>query len=166
TFDFDTQVAAARRKLAPIVDHLDPNIGAFKARKGKLITYQGWADPVISALDTIRYYEAVRTAQGSQASTDEFFRLFMVPGMGHCGGGPGANVFGNAGNASPVADDKSDLLMALDRWVEQGEAPSQLTAVELEEGSLAGSRLLCAYPKQAVYDGRGDSEDAASFRCQ
>ena len=69
------------------------------------------SQPMISALDTVRYYESVRKAQGSQASTDEFFRLFMVPGMGHCGGGPGANVFGNAGNASPTADAGSDLLM-------------------------------------------------------
>ena len=87
-----TSIATSRsadERVGRMVDQINPDITAFKARGGKAIVYQGWQDPVVNALDTIAYYEQVRSRQGSQQETDGFFRLFMVPGMGHCAGGTG-----------------------------------------------------------------------------
>jgi feruloyl esterase len=165
-FDFDRDVAYSMAKIGPLVDHNDTNIQPFKERGGKLITFIGWSDPVVNPLDTIAYYEGVRAAQGSQAATDEFFRLFLVPGMGHCGGGGGANVFGNGGNAPPSPTADNDLLMALDRWVEQGAAPERIVASRLQGGTVVRTRPLCPYPKKAVYGGSGSTDDAANFTCQ
>lgn len=142
-----------------------PDLSAFKARGGKLITYQGWADPVVSILDTIAYYDKVKTLQGSQAETDKFFRLFLAPGMGHCSGGSGPNVFGNGGLSAPAPTPQNDLLMALDRWVDQGVAPDSVTASRVSGGTVTRTRPLCAYPKKAVYKGSGSTDDAASFSC-
>jgi feruloyl esterase len=166
SFDFDLDYADTLNHFAGLVDQVDPDIAAFKARGGKLITYQGWADPVIGVLDTIGYYDKVTARQGSLAQTQSFFRLFVVPGMGHCGGGDGANVFGNAGEAAPVITPQTDLLMALDRWVERGTAPDDLIASKVTDGTVTGTRPLCAYPRKAVYAGTGSTEDAASFSCR
>ena len=165
-FDFDRDLAFSLAKLGPLVDHVNADLSAFKARGGKLITFQGWADPVVSALDTIAYYDKVRSLQGSQAETDTFFRLFMAPGMDHCRGGPGANVFGNGGVAAPDPSAQNDLLMALDRWVEQGTAPERLIAARVVNGVATHTRPLCAYPKKAVYSGTGSTDVAASFACR
>ena len=142
------------------------DLSAFKARGVKLITFQGWADPVVSVLDTIAYYDKVRSLQGSQAETDTFFRLFMAPSMDHCRGGPGANVFGNGGVAAPNPSAHNDLLMALDRWVEQGTAPECLIAARVAYGVATQTRPLCAYRKKAVYSGTGSTDEAASFVCR
>ena len=120
TFDYDRQLALADRVVGPLVDQVNPDLGAFKARGGKLIAYNGWNDPVVNALDTIAYYEKVRARQGSQAATDQFFRLFLVPGMGHCGGGNGTSSF--------------DLVAALDAWVERGVAPDAVPASRVAGG--------------------------------
>lgn len=165
-FDFDGDLAVSLAKTGPMVDHVNPDISAFKARGGKLIAFQGWADPVVSGVDTIAYYDKVRALQGSQAATDSFFRLFMAPGMDHCRGGPGANVFGNAGVAAPEPSAQNDLLMALDRWVEQDTAPERLIAARVTNGVVTQTRPLCAYPKTAVYNGSGSTDDAASFVCR
>ena len=166
TFDYDKDYNAALAKLGPLVDQVNPDIGAFKARGGKLITYHGWADAVVSALDTIRYYEQVRDRQGSQQATDSFFRLFLVPGMGHCQGGSGPTVFGNGGLQAPQPDAANDLLMALDRWVESGSAPDAIIASQIGGGTVTATRPLCAYPKRAVYKGAGRTDDAANFSCR
>jgi feruloyl esterase len=166
TFDYDRDLAYAYAKVGPLVDHNDADISAFKASGGKLITYQGWADAVVNPLDTIAYYEKVRTAQGSQQATDDFFRLFLAPGVGHCGGGTGPSVFGNGGNLAPNATADSDLLMALDRWVEQGVAPDAIVASRVQGGAVTVTRPLCPYPKKAVYKGSGSTTEAANFSCQ
>lgn len=166
SFDFDRDLTYADARLGALVDQTNPDISAFKAAGGKAIVYQGWQDPVVNPIDTIAYYDQVKARQGSQAETDEFFRLFMVPGMGHCSGGAGATNFGNQGGASPVADPDHDLLKALDRWVEQGVAPDRIVASRVVAGATERTRLLCAYPKQAVYSGSGATTDAASYRCQ
>lgn len=166
TFDFDRDVTFADAKLGSRVDQINPDIGAFKARGGKAIVYQGWQDPVVNPVDTIAYYEKVKALQGSQAETDKFFRLFMVPGMGHCSGGAGATNFGNQGGASPVVDAKRDVLTALDNWVENGIAPDSIVASRVQNGTTSRTRPLCAYPKKAVYKGTGSTDDATNFVCQ
>ena len=105
TFDFDRDMAYADTKMA-VVNSNDADLKPFKARKGKLVMYHGWADSDVPPEDGVRYYEAVERAMGGPDKTTDFFRLFMVPGMGHCAGGPGPNTF--------------DAVGALDQWVEHG----------------------------------------------
>lgn len=145
---------------------MNPDLAAFARRSGKAIVYQGWQDPVVNAFDTIAYYERVRARQGSQAATDAFFRLFMAPGMGHCGGGSGATSFGNQGAPPPVVDADHDLLAALDRWVERGVAPDRIVAARVVSGVVTRTRPLCPYPRRAVHRGAASADDAASFVCR
>ena len=165
TFDYDRDVAYADATVSPLVDQVSTDISAFKARKGKAIVYQGWADPVVNPQDTINYVEQVKTKQGTQAELDTFFRLFLVPGMGHCSGGSGTSNFGNQGGPSPVVSAERDVLISLDRWVEQGVAPDQIVASRVVQGATVRTRPLCPYPKKAVYKGTGSTDDAASFTC-
>lgn len=166
SFDYDRDLAFADAKIGPRVDQTNADIAAFKARGAKAIVYQGWQDPVVNAIDTIAYYDRVKALQGSQAEADSFFRLFMVPGMGHCSGGAGATNFGNQGGPSPTPSADHDVLMALDRWVENGIAPDRLIATRVVGGAAVRTRPLCTHPKQAVYSGSGSSDDAANFTCQ
>ncbi|GAA2431547.1 tannase/feruloyl esterase family alpha/beta hydrolase [Actinomadura vinacea] len=117
-FDYHRDMRYAQRKLGPIINATDPNLKPFKRSGGKLLMYTGWADPVVSAYDTIDYYNQVVqfTSNGRNSDTQEFARLFMVPGMSHCGGGPGPNVF--------------DTLTPLTRWVERGTAPTEIVATK------------------------------------
>ncbi|MCD2511013.1 tannase/feruloyl esterase family alpha/beta hydrolase [Comamonas endophytica] len=165
SFDFDRDVSYANAKIAPLVDQTNPDLSRFKASGGKLLVYHGWNDPVVSAYDSINYYEQVRARQGSQAATDEFYRLMLVPGMGHCSGGPGATTLRADGTLIPN-DPSRDLLGALDRWVEQGQAPDDLVAARVTRNAVERTRPLCSYPKQAVYSGAGDTNAASSYRCQ
>ena len=165
-FDPDRDLETADRVVGQLIDQTSDDLSAFAARGGKAIVYHGWQDPVTNALDTIAYYERVRARQGSQAATDRFFRLFLVPGMGHCAGGPGATRFGNQGSPSPVVDADHDLLSALDAWVERGQAPDRLIASRVENGATTRTRPLCRYPGRAVYGGTGDPADASSFGCR
>jgi feruloyl esterase len=143
TFDFDRDVAFADTEMA-VVSANDPNLRAFKDRKGKLILYHGWADPVVPPDDTIRYFENVEKTMGGASSTGDFVRLFLVPGMGHCGGGPGPTTF--------------DVLSALDAWVSDGIAPETIAASHLENGSVAYTRPLCRFPQVARPKSPGNAE--------
>jgi feruloyl esterase len=166
TFDYDRDVAYADAKLGPLVDHNNADLSAFKAAGGKAIVYQGWQDAVVNPLDTIAYAERAKTAQGSQAELDKFYRLFLVPGMGHCSGGAGATTFGNSGGQAPNPTPANDLLMALDRWVEEGQAPAQIVAARVTSGNVVRTRTLCPYPQTAHYRGAGSTDEAASFECR
>lgn len=127
------------------------DLSAFKARGGKLIIYNGNSDPLVSSKDLVRYRQALAAANGG--SVDDFHRLFLVPGMNHCSGGP--------------TTDDIDLLTAIQQWVEHDEAPDALLAKAGPMSPWPGrTRPLCAYPKVAVYRGSGSIEDAASFSCQ
>jgi feruloyl esterase len=141
------------------------DLAQFKARGAKLLVYQGWNDPVVVATDTIAYYDKVKAVQGSQEQMDGFFRMFLVPGMGHCSGGAGATSFGNAG-LPPVVDADHDLLSALDRWVEKGAAPERIVASRVVNGEVTRTRPICAYPAKAVYSGTGSTDSAANFSCR
>lgn len=164
-FDWDRDYTFAQSRLGPLVDQVNPDISAFKARGGKLITFHGWADAVVSPQDTIAYYEQVKTAQGG-ASLDGFFRLFMAPGMGHCSGGTGPVAFGQEGGYITNPTPANDILMALDQWVDKGVAPDSIIASKLVNGAATATRPLCPYPRKAIYKGSGSTDDASNFICQ
>jgi feruloyl esterase len=143
-------------KVGRIFNAIDPDLRPFRANGGKLIQYHGWSDPDIPPINSINYYESVvrrlgRRSTYSLRDTKEFYRLFMVPGMQHCSGGPGATRF--------------DALGALEQWVEQGKPPEQIVASRVTNGLVDRTRPLCAYPQEARYKGSGSIDDAANFVC-
>lgn len=166
TLNFDSDVKLTDDKLASILNSTDPNLRPFKARGGKLIQYHGWGDAAIPPQGSVDYFESVQSAMGK---TKSFYRLFMVPGMSHCGGGVGADVFGN-GLAVQQADATNDVVMALDEWVLHNVAPDKIIATGFVGGDpakgVAMTRPLCPYPQQAHYKGTGDTNDAANFVCR
>jgi hypothetical protein len=166
TLNFTSDIKRTDDKLASILNSTDANLGPFKARRGKLIQYHGWGDAAIPPQSSIDYFESVQSAIGT---TKGFYRLFMVPGMSHCQGGPGPNVFGND-VAVAQADAAHDVVMALDRWVEHDVAPDQIIATGFVGGNpangVAMTRPLCPYPQEAHYNGTGDTNSAASFTCR
>jgi len=182
-FDPNKGPADAEKAIGHIVGATDPNLAAFKARGGKLISVQGWSDALITPFGTINYYNAVVAAQaraGGKAAnivgqspdtsalkkTQAFYRLFMAPGMSHCGGGPGPNQFGQIGGDG---DADHDLTVALQRWVEKGVAPTKIIATKFVDNDTAKAvqmtRPLCVYPKAAKYKGAGSTNDASNFTC-
>jgi len=149
TFDLDRDTALADEKFG-YMDASAPDLTAFKARGGKLLMYHGWNDPMISAQNSIDYYSSVLAKMGQDQS--DWLQLFMVPGMGHCRGGPGPNQF--------------NVVAALERWREGGVAPDQMIAVHVTNDRVDMSRPLCPYPQVAAYKGVGSTTDAASFVCK
>jgi feruloyl esterase len=106
-----------------------PDLSAFKAAGGKLIQYHGWSDSAIPAGSSIKYYTEVAAKMGGEKNVTPLYRLFMAPGMEHCGGGPGANAIGGVfGFPAPTRDPDHDVVSALARWVEQGVAPESIAA--------------------------------------
>jgi hypothetical protein len=165
--NLDEAVAASDKKFAGVLNSTETNMKPFESRGGKLIIYHGWNDAAISALNTINYYEAVENKMGKQEA-DSFLRLFMVPGMQHCAGGPGPDIFGQMGFSSSN-DPRHNIYIALEQWVEKGTAPSTVIATkQAGEGAASGvkmTRPLCAYPQVAKYKGSGDTNDAVNFAC-
>jgi feruloyl esterase len=163
----DDAVAASDEKFSAVLNSTASDMTAFKAHGGKLIIYHGWNDAAISALNSINYYDSVGGKMGL-AERDSFLRLFMVPGMQHCGGGPGPDVFGQGGS-SPVNDAQHNIYLALEQWVEKGTAPSSVIASKLASGGSPGAvqetRPLCPFPQSAKYKGSGDTNDASNFVC-
>jgi Tannase and feruloyl esterase len=148
TFNVDTdldQIQWART----VLDATDPDLSRFKARGGKIVSYFGWADPALNPMMGVKYYESVTQKLGP--STTDFYRLFMVPGMYHCGGGPGVSTF--------------DALTPLVEWVEKGIAPQSILGTRLVEGKVVRTRPLCPYPQVAQYKGTGNIDEASSFSC-
>ncbi len=175
TFNFDTDVAFALNKVVggetlEFIHNADnPDLSAFKARGGKMIVWHGWSDPLPTPVDTIRYYEDVvahfghqsangvgpsSNGRGQESKTNEFLRLFLLPNVGHCGGGAagGPNTW--------------DLVSALEQWVEDGTAPEEIIASRVTGGAVTRTRPICAYPQVAQYAGSGSIDDAANFVCE
>jgi feruloyl esterase len=168
TFDIDKATRLADEKTAEALNATNPDLNPFMKRGGKLILYHGWSDAAISALNTIDYYNRVAAKMGER-STDSFTRLFMVPGMQHCGGGPGPSAFGQDPN-DPAVDPDHNVYSALEQWVEKGTAPSRIIATAEGGAGNTGknemmTRPLCPYPQIAKYKGSGDTNDAANFVC-
>jgi len=130
----------------------NPDLSAFRDRGGRIVVWHGQSDPLIYPGGTIDYITRVQQQMGGRAKAGEFIRLFMAPGVGHCGGGAG-----------PAPAGQFDAVV---KWVEQGRAPDTLTAVRRDQtGAVVRSRPLCQYPLVARYKGRGSTDDAASFEC-
>ena len=173
TLNFDKDVELADSKSSQILNSNDPDLSKFRARGGKLIQYHGWGDAAIPPLNSIEYYQrvtALMDRMGKGEAVQSFYRLFMVPGMGHCAGGLGANNFGNSGAFYlPQVDADHDVVSALDRWVEKGVAPDKIIGTGYVNGAkdkgVALTRPLCPFPKVAKYKGTGSTDDAANFDC-
>ncbi len=159
--DYDRAVRLADRKVGGILNNSSPDLRAFRRAGGKLILWHGWADPLISPLHTLEYYQKVAAFFAAEHPGSEdaeiariqgFARLFLAPGVNHCGGGPGPDQF--------------DALGALERWVERGVAPQRIVASHLTHGVVDRTRPLCAYPRVAKYLGHGSTDDAANFACR
>jgi len=151
-FDFDRDLARAEEVDRDTLNALDPNLKPFFDRGGKLIQFHGWADPQISPANSTQYYTRVADALGGAARVHGSYRLFMAPGMGHCGGGEGPNTF--------------DMVDALERWVEHGKAPDQIPASHATNGVVDRTRPLCPHPQIATYKGTGSIDEAANFICR
>jgi feruloyl esterase len=145
TFDLDRDMPLINAKTG-FVDAVDPDLSKFKARGGKLLLYAGWGDTTITPENTVLYYESVVKKMGG--SQGDFTRLFLVPGMAHCGGGPGLNTF--------------DSIGALEQWREKGVTPTQVTGFN---STTLMTRPVCAYPQAAKYSGKGNIKDAANWSC-
>lgn len=142
------------------------SISPFVTRGGKAIVWQGWADPSTNAGPTIDYYAALARAFGGIDALQSSVRLFMAPGVYHCGGGPGADQVGGSGQLTAPGDPSRDMVWALIRWVEQGTAPASLVAAKVEAGRERFTRRLCPFPQAARYDGTGPQDQAASYQCR
>jgi feruloyl esterase len=149
TFNFDTdpeRMAAVSLRI----DATIPDLSAIRTRGGKIVHYHGWADPGVTAKMSVNYYEAAIETMGEK-DTKDFYRFFPVPGMFHCGGGPGC------GNA--------DWLTAAVNWVEKGVAPTMITGAHIEGGKTTRTRPICMYPTVAQYKGSGSIDEAGNFVC-
>lgn len=174
TFDPAAGLAAARAKTSEALDATNPDLSAFHKHGGKLILYHGWADAAISPLYSIHYYEAVQQKQSTD-ETASFTRLYLMPGVKHCAGGPGPDSIGQWGLPNMKDSDAShNIIHALEDWVEQNKAPQAITATKYAElpnhhdnpNKILMTRPLCPYPQQAHYKGTGSTKEAASFTCQ
>jgi feruloyl esterase len=146
-FDLDSDVALADKSG---IDAHTYDLSPFKQHGGKLLMYHGWADPAIAPGNTVNFYSGVLQTMGKDQ--DEWLRLFMVPGMQHCSGGPGTDQF--------------NKVAVLERWREDGVAPAQILASHVTNGTVDMTRPLCPYPQVAVYKGAGSTNDAANFACK
>jgi feruloyl esterase len=141
---------AALHASDPLVEPASTNLSTFSLNGGKLIFFHGDSDPWFSALDTLGYCKSLAAANGGVDRVAQWSRIFLVPGMAHCGGGPSLDHF--------------DMLSAVVNWVEKGAAPDFIIATG--KAFPGRSRPLCAYPEHAQYTGTGDPQDARNFRCQ
>jgi feruloyl esterase len=149
SLNYDSDVERASKGDNRVFDANDPDMSRFTSRGGKLILYQGWAEPGIPPGNLVRYYDQISK---KTKAAKESVRVFMVPGMGHCGGGNGTSTF--------------DMVPALDAWVERGQAPSRIDASRVRDGKVDRTRPLCAWPQVAHYTGSGSMDEAANFVCK
>jgi len=153
TLNFTSDVALADKIDNETINATDPNLGPFLAHHGKLLLYHGFSDQNVPPRATINYYKRViDTLSGAGLRPADSIRLFMVPGMGHCGGGEGPNTF--------------DMMSALEQWKEQGRAPVRIVASHRTAGKVDRTRPLCPYPQVAKYKGSGSIDDEANFACE
>jgi feruloyl esterase len=152
TLNFDAHMAQVDTIENGAINALDPDLKRFAASNGKMIMYHGWSDPQIPAESSVGYYTRAMDASGGANKTKENVRLYMVPGMNHCGAGVGTATF--------------DMVAALEQWVENNKAPDSIPASKVTQGKTERTRPLCAYPQVATYKGSGSTDDAANFSCK
>ena len=150
TLDVGRQLELARKADNGVLSATSLQLSPFVSHGGKLLIYHGWGDQNIPPRESVNYYNGVVRTMGKEKA-DEAVRLFMVPGMGHCGGGDGPNEF--------------DTLAALEHWREDGKAPSEILASQVRDGYVSRTRPLCPYPQVAKYTGTGSTDDAKNFEC-
>ena len=151
TLDVGQHLALARKMDNGVISPTSANLKTFVGRGGKLIIYHGWGDQNVAPRSSVEYYEKLVKALG-QKQVEGALRLYMVPAMGHCGGGEGPNVF--------------DTLSALEKWREKDAAPREIVASQVVKGSVIRTRPLCPYPQVAQYKGTGSTDQAENFACQ
>lgn len=149
SFNYDKDLAASYRAGSAILDVPSDGLAAYLAGGGKLLLSHGWSDGLIPAPNTIAFYKALKSELPVEETADSV-RLFMIPGMGHCGGGD-----------APTA---TDMLSVINRWVATGKAPESVIAKSSPRQKPA-TRLICPYPQYGRYKGSGNADDAASFAC-
>jgi hypothetical protein len=178
TLNFDQDLAVAYSKpvdgeaLEDVLSSVNPDLRPFSGHNGKMIQYHGTTDSAIPPGTSIEYRSSLLSFFGVYDQRDpagevgNFYRLFLVPGMQHCSGGPGANNFGQS---APLADADHDVIKALEAWVEQGKAPDQIIATKYTSDDPTQpalfTRPLCPYPSIAAWNGKGDQSDAANWSC-
>ena len=150
SLDISKHLELARQKDGGILSAMSTDLKPFVGRGGKLLIYHGWEDQNISPRMSVEYYEKVQATMG-KASVDSAVKLFMVPGMGHCGGGDGPNEF--------------DMIATLEEWREKGKTPTQILASKVSDGQVVRTRPLCPFPQVAKYKGTGSIDKAESFAC-
>ncbi len=167
-FDKDTDKMLNSKLLGSTLSdnyNAKPDLTGFEKRGGKLIQYHGWADNMVSSFVSVEFYNQV-VAKTGKARADGFYRLFMAPGVNHCGGGPGAFNFGGA-QPAVSHDPQHDVVAALDTWVMQKKAPEFLIGTHLDQSKKADrTRPICPYPLEAKYKGAGDINEAGNFECK
>jgi len=172
-FDFGRDMPKVDQELGPALNGVTRgDLSHFRARGGKMVLYQGWADTLVAPAQTLAFYNEQGKKFGGTKKEQEFVRLFMAPGVMHCGGGDGPSAFnstsGGAGNP-PSDKPEEDIFAAMIHWVEDGVAPTQVVATKYVDGTpakgVAMKRLLCGYPQKAWYKGAGDTNDAGNFTC-
>ena len=166
--NFDSDITLTEQKVGGILNASNPDLSAFKAAGGKLLQYHGWYDG-LSPLHSVEYYEQVENKMGGTAATQSFYRLYMVPGMMHCGSGPGPNTFGNILDFVPSSDPQHNIVLSMEQWVEKGIAPDTLIATKRVDDSpakpVAATRPLGAFPATAKWNDTGDPNQAANWKC-
>jgi feruloyl esterase len=149
TFDFERDIHMLD-EWGKLADAKDPDLSKLRKQGGKLLMTYGWSDPVLQPMMGVNYYEQAISENGPD--TPDFFRLFMIPGMSHCGGG--------------VCPNQHDPMTAIINWVEKGKAPEKILVKQVVNGEVVRTRPLCPYPQIAKYKGTGDIDDAANFECK
>jgi hypothetical protein len=148
---FEQTFRSSQRQFHDVIGSDDPDLSAFARSGGKLLSWHGQADQLVPTQGTVDYRERVERRFGGPARVDSFYRLFLLPGVAHCGGGAGAQP--------------TDALGALVKWVEEGQAPATLATSTTREDGTVVTRDVCSYPHVTRYDGHGDPASASSYRC-
>jgi hypothetical protein len=168
--NFDKDIATTEDKVGSVLNANNPDLTAFRAHGGKLLQYHGWNDGSPSPLHSVNYYENVMVKMGGFGKTKDFYRLFMAPGVMHCGSGPGPNLFGNMLDFGAANDPERNVFTALEKWTEQSVAPDKIIATKYTDDNPAKgvemTRPLCPYPQQAKWSGKGATSDAQNWSCQ
>ena len=149
---FESEFQKSRTLYNRVIGSDDPDLRQFRREGGKVLIWHGLADQLIFPEGTIDYYERVIDKAGGLKEAQTFARLFLAPGVNHCGGGTGPSNF--------------DMFGELVKWVESGQAPEQIIATRSQNNQVVRSRPLCAYPKVATYTGTGSTDDAKNFVCK